>query len=552
MTALVGTAGALATGTTTVTPAWGSGQARNAGNLLTCLVTSQGANTIGTPAGWAKVGAADVVNGNSHTAVLWKVASGADAAPAVTGGATRIAAQVDEWSDVHGWPANPLDVSGSRVDTTVVATSTVTASPNPTQAGALVVAVLHWATTGGGHSWTDSRSGVNVSGLAGLSSDTSTNGVDHHQAAWGTVSAAGATTSVTTTSNNFTGTWADLLAVLKPNPSIMARSGGDGAAEVDTAVRQAAADSRAVTDVVVEAEQATRQAFRVRVGADSAQAADTGHTTGRPDFAADSAEAADGPSPYVNPARLGADSAQTADEAHLAREGVHAVDTVVEVEGVARTEVVARSAADDEAAFTTAGQAVAAVRSGADDTAAAESATVEALSVRQVVDDTAAADTGVRVTLAARIVAEDTAEAETATVVILATRQVVDDQAVADTVGTIGVAERIISDDTAEADTDARLGVADRILSDDQATADTVERVAVAVRNLAEDIILLTTAAGVDPSEREPIDTAAFADVATAAYVGMPAPTKWTVGPPFTRWQVGQPEARWLVGTPTP
>lgn len=107
--ALVGTAGAASVGATgaNVTPAWGTGESRTAGNLLICWVALTGTAVAGlsTPAGWTQ--ASDLGGGSISTtaeaAVYYRVATGADAAPTLTGAASNVVtARLAEFSGAAG------------------------------------------------------------------------------------------------------------------------------------------------------------------------------------------------------------------------------------------------------------------------------------------------------------------------------------------------------------------------------------------------------------------------------------------------------------------
>jgi hypothetical protein len=136
--ALVGTIGAASVGalSTAVTPAYGTGETRVAGNLLILYCTITGSATLPTtPSGWS---IAKQVAGTSCSAtVYYKVAAGNDAAPTialVTGG--YIVGQLAEFSGVAA--TTPLDQSGSATGTTSPVTATFAGAD--TTAGELIVA----------------------------------------------------------------------------------------------------------------------------------------------------------------------------------------------------------------------------------------------------------------------------------------------------------------------------------------------------------------------------------------------------------------------------
>lgn len=88
MNALVGSLGmATSAAGASLTPPWGAGANRTAGNILRCLVAGSGHSTLpATPAGWTVVNAVSYGSPayNSVT-LLTLTASGADAAPTIAG-----------------------------------------------------------------------------------------------------------------------------------------------------------------------------------------------------------------------------------------------------------------------------------------------------------------------------------------------------------------------------------------------------------------------------------------------------------------------------------
>lgn len=120
--ALVGSAGAASQGAanTAVTPAWGAGESRTAGNLLLLWVSGTGAATVpGTPSGWTQAVAR---GGTSCSAtIFYKIAAGSDAAPTVGAVASVVwAAHLEEWSGGSG----AQDRSSSNAGTTSPLTAT--------------------------------------------------------------------------------------------------------------------------------------------------------------------------------------------------------------------------------------------------------------------------------------------------------------------------------------------------------------------------------------------------------------------------------------------
>lgn len=102
--ALVGTIGAALQGApgAAVTPAWGAGESRTAGNLLVCFAsfnsTGAGAPVLpAAPTGWT------TLSGTAGSGFYWKFAAGGDAAPVIAnGGSTDVQTlQLAEFSGVH-------------------------------------------------------------------------------------------------------------------------------------------------------------------------------------------------------------------------------------------------------------------------------------------------------------------------------------------------------------------------------------------------------------------------------------------------------------------
>jgi hypothetical protein len=87
---LVGSVGAVVTSSfesQPVSPAWGTGQSRSAGNLLIMWVTGAGATTVPTtPSGWSIAVAETSTAGSGATAsIFYLIATGGDAAPTIPG-----------------------------------------------------------------------------------------------------------------------------------------------------------------------------------------------------------------------------------------------------------------------------------------------------------------------------------------------------------------------------------------------------------------------------------------------------------------------------------
>lgn len=133
--ALVGSTGALVTGTTSVTGTWGAGQSRTANDLLTAQVTAWGSNAITAPSGWTGIGS-EVVSGSARTRVFYRIATGSDAAPTFTStSASFMSIQIDEWSGNS--TSSPVATSGSSTGTGT--SVTVTTSGNVPQGGCLTL-----------------------------------------------------------------------------------------------------------------------------------------------------------------------------------------------------------------------------------------------------------------------------------------------------------------------------------------------------------------------------------------------------------------------------
>jgi hypothetical protein len=125
---LVGTIGSVVVGTSgsSLTPTWGSGESRSAGNLLVCWVTGTGHSPTPVANGWSLASVSGYSSPAYFTsAILYKVATGADAAPTITAstGLTWYA----QLGEFNGTSANPLvrAVNASSSTQSVTATSPV-------------------------------------------------------------------------------------------------------------------------------------------------------------------------------------------------------------------------------------------------------------------------------------------------------------------------------------------------------------------------------------------------------------------------------------------
>lgn len=130
--ALVGTIGAVTTGASAaaITPAWGAGESRTAGNLLVLwLGCNQSGIAVVTPSGWS-IAHQTTGGAVSSTTIYYKIAAGADAAPTVAGVTGGILhGQLAEFSGTASAPldghagangtASPLVSTNAAVDATI-------------------------------------------------------------------------------------------------------------------------------------------------------------------------------------------------------------------------------------------------------------------------------------------------------------------------------------------------------------------------------------------------------------------------------------------------
>ena len=155
--------------TPSVTPSWGTGQNRTAGNLLVCAVSSWGGTTGGTPptpSGWTQ---ALTITGSSRSVVVFftKTANGGDSAPTVsatnTGTATfaTLAAKLYELNDPAGTPVVVTAACGTATGTTANPLA-VTGGANVPVSGCyglgvwcLAISAQATSTMGAGSGWTD-------------------------------------------------------------------------------------------------------------------------------------------------------------------------------------------------------------------------------------------------------------------------------------------------------------------------------------------------------------------------------------------------------------
>jgi hypothetical protein len=136
--------GAVATGTTTMTPAFPAGILAN--DILLTVCESTGGENITVPAGWAQVGpdgglSSPVVQGvNTQLTVLWRRYDGTGAAPALAGTVDHC---IGRMIAVRGCPTvgNPWNI-GSVTTEAVSDTSAVWPGAVTTQAGTLILEII--------------------------------------------------------------------------------------------------------------------------------------------------------------------------------------------------------------------------------------------------------------------------------------------------------------------------------------------------------------------------------------------------------------------------
>ena len=127
--ALVGSAGTVASGTSSVAPSFG--QATSAGNLLICWVGGLGGAPTTTASGWNQA----VVNG-AEIAIWYKANSAAsETAPTFTGSTSAMNAMLAEFSG--GATSSPLDQTGGTLGGATPVT--VTAAAADAASGELVI-----------------------------------------------------------------------------------------------------------------------------------------------------------------------------------------------------------------------------------------------------------------------------------------------------------------------------------------------------------------------------------------------------------------------------
>lgn len=178
--ALVGTIGAasLGSGNTAVTPAWGTGENRTAGNNLILLCAGMVANTLPTtPAGWTVV--AQFQGTVTSATIFERIATGGDATPTIAAATgTRWACQLAEFSGGDG--TTVADQIGGASGTT--SPRTATAGARDTAGGELVI-ICGSANTGTATATTahTPNNGLSLS----IANNDSTSSNAHYSFGWG-------------------------------------------------------------------------------------------------------------------------------------------------------------------------------------------------------------------------------------------------------------------------------------------------------------------------------------------------------------------------------
>lgn len=202
---LQGAVGAVTASTSTATPAFGTGQSRALGNLLICWATQELSGGTLSPttisAGWTQ--AVQQTGTNTSAAVFYKIASGGDAAPTVTGTTGQaIDAQLSEFIVPLGF--TPIyDQSGGATGTTSSQTGTA-AAPDTTTTDMLCAAGAVRYSVGG-----TKALGLNSNHLVSyvVTDNNSTIQTSHYIMGYGfstTTGAAADTSNVTFPTSNIT------------------------------------------------------------------------------------------------------------------------------------------------------------------------------------------------------------------------------------------------------------------------------------------------------------------------------------------------------------
>ena len=195
--ALVGAVGAVTTGTlnNAITPAWGTGANRTAGDLLICwCYQTSGSSPVTVPTGWTAAIQPAVAEGVS---IFYKIAAGADAAPTVPGRSGAVlSGQLAEFS---GNTATPLDQSGVNTAAAVSVVATFGAADAHT--GELVCCG-GWADYSASPTANITLTSNNISSMVAAGSNNGTATTPHWAFGYGfpTTSNAAATTVTSTSS----------------------------------------------------------------------------------------------------------------------------------------------------------------------------------------------------------------------------------------------------------------------------------------------------------------------------------------------------------------
>ena len=201
--ALVGSVGAVSTGGVggSVSPAWGTGESRTAGNFLLLWVSATVDATLpAAPSGWST--ALQKAGTSCSASLFYAIAAGGDSAPTVAGvGSAILSARLAEFS---GNASSPLDQSGSAAGTT--STQVATAGGADAASGELVayVAAEYYSASA-----TKTNSvALNNGASATDTNNNSTNTGQHYNLGYGiTTGNSGAdTATLTFTTTSITGT----------------------------------------------------------------------------------------------------------------------------------------------------------------------------------------------------------------------------------------------------------------------------------------------------------------------------------------------------------
>lgn len=169
--------------TVTVTGSWSASQPRTAGDLLVMVVTAAAATSVtvpATPSGWTlAVASQDSATPHTATAVFWKIATGADAAPSsqvtVAGSSSTVSCVLMELAGVlASAPAATTGTYASGSSSQTLTGITVTSAGNVPGAGAYAVAAFATERSASqAITWTPGT------GWANLENDGATSGRDH-------------------------------------------------------------------------------------------------------------------------------------------------------------------------------------------------------------------------------------------------------------------------------------------------------------------------------------------------------------------------------------